>query len=325
MIDHDIASEARTRVFETATAIYEGNGKSKLPTVDQVRRSARVDMNAASALMREWRRNLLGEVKTVTVSIPEGLNSASTNLISELWCKAQALANEAIRAAESAWHVERAEMEFMREELATAYELQETEVERLVTANHDLENQIQLLLEKHEHFADAEKIAQESLILEIENLKNDRKDLLSMLSNSKDEAANRTKIIADIEQELKQCREDGDQARLETAKLSGKIEGMKQSIANLNDELQNKNKINEDIELELKQCRAERDQTRLETANLAGKIEGMQQAMEQLDVKMLANTINALPLHNVNDEPKAKKSPKKLIVKQTKDVGERPG
>ncbi len=113
MIDHDIASEARTRVFETATAIYEENGKSKLPTVDQVRRSARVDMNAASALMREWRRNLLGEVKTVTVSIPEGLNSAATNLISELWCKAQALANEAIRAAESAWHVERAEMEFM--------------------------------------------------------------------------------------------------------------------------------------------------------------------------------------------------------------------
>ncbi len=284
-------------------------------------------MNAASALMREWRRNLLGEVKTVTVSIPEGLNSAATNLISELWCKAQALANEAIRAAESAWHVERAEMEFIRDELATAYELQETEVERLVTANHDLENQIQLLLEKHEHFADAEKIAQESLILEIENLKNDRKDLLSMLSNSKDEAANRTKIIADIEQELKQCREDRDQARLETAKLSGKIEGMKQSIANLNDELQNKNKINEDIELELKQCRAERDQTRLETANLAGKIEGMQQAMEQLDVKMLANTINALPrpLHNVNDEPKAQKSPKKLIVKQTKDVGERPG
>ena len=44
--------DARERVFAAASQIFEESGRQTMPTVDQVRRLAKVDMHAATAAMR---------------------------------------------------------------------------------------------------------------------------------------------------------------------------------------------------------------------------------------------------------------------------------
>ena len=51
-----LSLDARERVFAAASQIFEESGRQTMPTVDQVRRLAKVDMHAATAAMREWRR-----------------------------------------------------------------------------------------------------------------------------------------------------------------------------------------------------------------------------------------------------------------------------
>ena len=48
--------DARERVFAAANQIFDESARQTMPTVDQVRRLAKVDMHAATAAMREWRR-----------------------------------------------------------------------------------------------------------------------------------------------------------------------------------------------------------------------------------------------------------------------------
>ena len=52
-----IPADVRERVIQAAQELYEQSGGETMPTVDAVRRLARVDMNSASAVMREWRRS----------------------------------------------------------------------------------------------------------------------------------------------------------------------------------------------------------------------------------------------------------------------------
>jgi len=52
----NLSLDARERVFAAASQIFEESGRQTMPTVDQVRRLAKVDMHAATAAMREWRR-----------------------------------------------------------------------------------------------------------------------------------------------------------------------------------------------------------------------------------------------------------------------------
>ena len=51
-----IPADVRERIIAAAADLFEQSGRQAMPTVDAVRRSARVDMNAASAVMKEWRR-----------------------------------------------------------------------------------------------------------------------------------------------------------------------------------------------------------------------------------------------------------------------------
>ena len=48
-----IPADIRDRILAAAAELYEQGGRSALPTVDQVRRAARADMNATSVVMRE--------------------------------------------------------------------------------------------------------------------------------------------------------------------------------------------------------------------------------------------------------------------------------
>ena len=50
-----IPSEVRERIVSVAAELFEQSGRQAMPTVDAVRRVARVDMNAASAVMKAGR------------------------------------------------------------------------------------------------------------------------------------------------------------------------------------------------------------------------------------------------------------------------------
>src|SRR5574344_615203 len=71
-----IPADVRERVIQAAQELYEQNGRESMPTVDAVRRHARVDMNAASAVMREWRRAQTAQAAPVAVTVPEVVTQA---------------------------------------------------------------------------------------------------------------------------------------------------------------------------------------------------------------------------------------------------------
>lgn len=125
----EISSEIRTRIIDAANQLYQDSGSERFPTVDQVRRAAKADMNTTSVVMKEWRRAQTAAPAAVAVAIPERINEAMTGALATLWIEAQELANETLEAAKAAWETERAEADTMRAELAEAYEAQAIELD----------------------------------------------------------------------------------------------------------------------------------------------------------------------------------------------------
>ena len=102
-----IPSDVREKIFQVADDLYAQANKQSFPTVDNVRRIARVDMNAASAVMRDWRRAQTAQASPVAVQVPDAVVQANNQVMVTLWTQAQELANESLRSAQSAWDAER--------------------------------------------------------------------------------------------------------------------------------------------------------------------------------------------------------------------------
>ena len=124
-----IPAEVRERIVAAATDFFEQSGRQAMPTVDSVRRAARVDMNAASSVMREWRRAQLAQAVPAAVALPEAVQQAGNAALATIWLQAQELANESLRSAQLAWDAERRELDAMRQELVEAFERQAGELE----------------------------------------------------------------------------------------------------------------------------------------------------------------------------------------------------
>ncbi len=154
-----IPADVKDRIISTANALYEQSGQQSMPTVDQVRRAAKVDMNAASQVMREWRRAQTAQSTPVVVNIPELVQTASTNAVIAIWQQAQELANENLKNAQGAWEQERQELDAMRAELAEAFEAQAAELEQvkaqLAQANDLAANQAKELVQLKEQYQGA--------------------------------------------------------------------------------------------------------------------------------------------------------------------------
>ena len=119
-----IPADVRERIIAAAADLFEQTGRQTMPTVDAVRRAARVDMNAASSEMKEWRRAQTAQAAPVAVAVPESVQQASSAAVATIWQQAQELANESLRSAQAAWETERGELDAMRQELAEAFERQ---------------------------------------------------------------------------------------------------------------------------------------------------------------------------------------------------------
>lgn len=154
-----IPSDVRERITAAAAELFEQSGRQAMPTVDTVRRAARVDMNAASAVMKEWRRAQTAQATPVAVSVPESVQQASSAAVATIWLQAQELANESLRSAQAAWELERGELDAMRQELAEAFERQAIELDAagaaLATERAALAQQGQELAGVHKQLADA--------------------------------------------------------------------------------------------------------------------------------------------------------------------------
>jgi colicin import membrane protein len=169
-----------------------------------VRRVARVDMNSASAVMREWRRAQTTQATPVTVQVPEAVQQSSGQALATLWVQAQELANESLRAAQTVWETERTELDGMRQELAIAYESQAGELE----AAQALAVEVGLLVQEAARSAAAE-------------LAGVRADLVAATTRAERAEAKVGEIAhqaSDLRTELDRAHQEADQVRTELAR-----------------------------------------------------------------------------------------------------------
>lgn len=126
-----ISSDIKDRVFAAADRLYQAADRESFPTVDAVRREAKTDMNAASSLMKEWRKTQTAAPVAVAVTVPETLSKAASELVVSVWTQATGLANESLKSAEAAWVTERAEAETLRAQVSESFDAQGVEIEGL--------------------------------------------------------------------------------------------------------------------------------------------------------------------------------------------------
>ncbi|QQE91371.1 DNA-binding protein [Azotobacter chroococcum] len=214
-----IPADVRDRVLQAAQELYEQNGRETMPTVDAVRRHARVDMNAASLVMREWRRAQRAQSAPLAVTVPEAVTQAHSTALVVLWQTAQQLANESLRAAQAAWETERSEAERDRQEMADAYERQAREREQAQT---------QLETADRAHQEAAQQAAQ--------TLAEVRAALAEALTRAERAEARALEIehrAEDLRAELDRAHQDHARARTETASLAGELRQSQEAVAAL--------------------------------------------------------------------------------------------
>lgn len=256
----DLSPTIQERIFLAADALYAESGKQTFPTVDAVRKSAKVNMNDASTGMKAWRRTQTAQVAPVAVQVPNSLQQSSTSALASLWSEAMTLANETLRAAEAGWNSERAEAEALREQMANAFETQameleslkagvsviQKEIDRVQVHNNDLQKQLD---DASKALSEAEAAARqwEARAIEIEHRADDlRKELdyahVTITSLNKEMAAQRSAHHAEIETirteaagskarsdaRFAAVQSDLAQAREEVARLQGNLEGLQQ-------------------------------------------------------------------------------------------------
>lgn len=212
-----LPADARERVFAAANALYEQAGRETLPTVDQVRRHARVDMHAASAAMREWRRQQTAQASPVAVAVPELVVQASTQAIAALWTQAQALANASLREAQAGWDAERAELEQLRAELAEAFERQADE---LALAQGRL--------------AACEQAARDAAAIAADELKSVRLALTAAGTRAERAEASAAELehrVMDLRGELDRAHADAEHTRAELKQVTGESEALRAELA----------------------------------------------------------------------------------------------
>jgi colicin import membrane protein len=216
--------ETLERIFSAADALYEQADRAAFPTVDAVRKTARVNMNDASAGMKQWRRIHTTNAASVAVPVPERVQQSGGAALAVLWREAQDLAHESLRAAQAGWEAERADAETLNKQMADAYETQAVELEAAQVGIAQLK-------------ADAEHAATDKARLDTE-LADSRRQLASALAAAERTEARAIEIerrAAELRTELDHSHQVVTQARAELADMRDahavEIEGMRGALA----------------------------------------------------------------------------------------------
>lgn len=230
--------DARERVFAAASQIFEESGRQTMPTVDQVRRLAKVDMHAATAAMREWRRQQTAQAAPIAVAVPEVVAKANEVAVAQLWTQAQELANQSLREAQSAWDAERAELDQMRVELSDAFEAQADELELAKSRIEALEREAcetaEIAAAELQKLRD--ELAQVRAELGVATTRAERAEATAAELERRvaDLRGELDRAHADVDQvraELGRAHADVDQARAETQRTAADAEGLRNELA----------------------------------------------------------------------------------------------
>lgn len=267
-----ISADIRTRIIDAAAELYAQSGRQSLPTVDAVRRAARVDMNSASAVMREWRRAQTTQATPVTVQVPEAVQQSSSLALATLWTQAQELANESLRAAQSGWETERAELDGMRQELAHAYESQAGELEAAQALT-----------------VEARQSAQDAAGTAAAVLAGVRAELAVATTRAERAEAKVGEIehrASDLRAELDRAHQEADQARTELVRMQARAEAAQEAHQEQRRAwAQDAQRVAERLtqaEAGQERARKEASAAREEAAKLLGQVQAMQTQITSL-------------------------------------------
>lgn len=216
--------DARERVFAAASQIFEESGRQTMPTVDQVRRLAKVDMHAATAAMREWRRQQTAQAAPIAVAVPEVVAKANEQAIAQLWTQAQELANQSLREAQSAWDAERTELDQMRVELSDAFEAQADELEQA-------KSRIEALEREARETAEIAAVEIQKVRDELGQVRGELGAATSRAERAEATAAELEHRVDDLRAELERAHGDVDQVRAEIKRAATDAEGLRSELA----------------------------------------------------------------------------------------------
>jgi DNA repair exonuclease SbcCD ATPase subunit len=124
----DTSPTVRDRIIAAADTLYKESGSRSIPTVDAVRKLARVNINDASNCMREWRRANATAAEPPRLQVPDKLQQSGSSALQALWTEAVNLCGETLRMAQAGWDAERADAEALSEQIASACAAQEEEL-----------------------------------------------------------------------------------------------------------------------------------------------------------------------------------------------------
>lgn len=124
-----INPQTRERILEAADALAKDLADGKLPTVDAVRKTARVSMNDASEVMKEWRARRLRTSSAPAPEIPASVADAARDAVAAIWEAAAAEAARRVESVRAQAEADAAEADELRQELAAAADAAATDAE----------------------------------------------------------------------------------------------------------------------------------------------------------------------------------------------------
>jgi len=290
----ELAQETRDRIFAAADSLYEQAGRTAFPTVDAVRKAAKVSMGNASAGMKEWRRAQTTQAAPAIVQVPETIQQASHAALAALWQEAQELANESLRAAQTGWDAERAEAETLNKEMADAYEAQAAELEAEANKAAELEAKVNKAAQHAEQ--------QRKMIEEIDAV------LTSLRQKAATAEARANELRVELDHAHKQAhqlRAERDQAHEKATTCANQVQTLHTELAKTQAKAEAEHQAYQEQKKtaaaevhrqaeRLTAAKAERDaarheasQAREETATLRGRLQALQEIMDK-DTKSAA-------------------------------------
>lgn len=239
---------AKDRVFAAATSLWEKAGRQAFPTVDAVRKEAKVNMNDASAFMKDWRLMQNSQALPGAVVIPDAVQQAQAQALAALWAAASDAAGDVLRGERLLWDKERAEIEAVAQEQGEAYEALARELAevRATLAERDeqlaverelvrsMQAQIDRLKGELTEAVSAEALAK----ARVDEVVKRADDLARELALSHDEATRQREAFADLQGDHARQRDECEQlrareaaAREEAAKMRGQAESLAAQVA----------------------------------------------------------------------------------------------
>jgi len=207
-IHSKIPTEIRDRVISAANDLYLQSNYEKIPTVDQVRRESRVDMNAASCVMKEWRDSLTLKSRHTEIAIPEALQQMMNSTVAPIWQYATELAHQSLHKAQAEWEAERQRDEAIRIELSDTCDLQTEELESVKS---------QLDISRQEH---------SEAILSVEALRANEQALSEKIAVLTTRLEGAIKSFNSLNKEKAAAIEEAKQSANEAAELRGKLSAL---------------------------------------------------------------------------------------------------